>query len=85
MYMMCVCVYVYANMFYVFSISYVFLKKNNWHHVLTNMLEFIHKAQVMNWRFLMISSVPISQGMSSQVIDTRQGFCQPRDWPRQVQ
>jgi hypothetical protein len=43
------------------------------------MLEFIHKAQVMNWRFLMISSVPISQGMSSQVIDTGQGFCQPRD------
>ena len=79
-----VCVYVYANIFYVFSISYLFLKKN-WHHVLTNMLEFIHKAQVMNWRFLMISSVPISQGMSSQVIDTGQGFCQPRDWPRQVQ
>ena len=77
MYMMCV--YVCANMFYVFSISYVFLKKTTDNHVLTNMLEFIHKAQVMNWRFLMISSVPISQGMSSQVIDTRQGFCQPRD------
>ena len=83
-YDVCVCMYMQICSMYLVLVMY-FWKKNNWHHVLTNMLEFIHKAQVMNWRFLMISSVPISQGMSSQVIDTRQGFCQPRDWPRQVQ